>query len=94
MSTNQPENTDISGDDGTKQTYEVEVMLSVKQLIETMPDSRQTPEYLDILNRVKKYLHKHCSHNVVHDLIDIDPDRNILLHNLRKYFIDTLGLYI
>ena len=76
MSTNQQENTDISGDDGTKQTYEVEVMLSVKQLIETMPDSRQTPEYLDILNRVKKYLHKNCKHNIVHDLIDIDPDRS------------------
>ena len=74
MSANQQESLE---DDGTKQTYEVEVMLSVKHLIETMPDIRQTPEYLDILNRVKKYLHKHCNHNVVHDLIDIDPDRSI-----------------
>jgi hypothetical protein len=77
MSTNQQESMDISENDGTKQTYEVEVMLSVKHLIETMPDIRQTPEYLDILNRVKRYLHKHCKHNVVHDLIDIDPDRSI-----------------
>jgi hypothetical protein len=59
------------------QTYEVTVMLSVKSLIETMPSSRQTHEYLDILNRVKKYLHKHCRHNVVNDLIDIDPDRSM-----------------
>ena len=77
MSTNQQESMDISENDGTKQTYEVEVMLSVKHLIETMPDIRQIPEYLDILNRVKRYLHKHCKHNVVHDLIDIDPDRSI-----------------
>jgi hypothetical protein len=75
MTTNQPENVDMS-EDGT-QTYEVEVMLSVKRLIETMPDSRQTTEYLYILNRVKKYLHKHCKHNIVHDLIDIDPDRSM-----------------
>jgi len=25
---------------------------------------------------VKKYLHKNCKHNIVHDLIDIDPDRS------------------
>ena len=75
MSANQQETSYIS-EDRTQQTYEVEVMLSVKRLIETMPDIRQTPDYLDILNRVKKYLHKHCKHNVVHDLIDIDPDRS------------------
>ena len=60
-----------------RQPYEVEVMLSVKRQIETMPSSLQTPEYLDILTRVKKYLHKHCIHNIVHDLIDIDPDRSM-----------------
>ena len=76
MSANQQETSDIS-EDRTQQTYEVEVMLSVKRLIETMPDIRQTPDYLDILNRVKTYLHKHCKHNVVHDLIDIDPDRSM-----------------
>ena len=75
MSANQQETSDIS-EDRTQQTYEVEVILSVKRLIETMPDIRQTPDYLDILNRVKKYLHRHCKHNVVSDLIDIDPDRS------------------
>ena len=75
MSANQQETSDIS-EDRTQQTYEVEVMLSVKRLIETMPEIRQTPDYLDILNRVKKYLHRHCKHNVVSDLIDIDPDRS------------------
>ena len=76
MSANKQETSDMS-EDRTQQTYEVEVMLSVKRLIETMPDIRQTPDYLDILNRMKKYLHKHCKHNVVHDLIDIDPDRSM-----------------
>jgi hypothetical protein len=76
MSANKQETSDMS-EDRRQQTYEVEVILSVKRLIETMPDIRQTPDYLDILNRVKKYLHKHCKHNVVHDLIDIDPDRSM-----------------
>ena len=59
-----------------KQTYEVEVMLSVKHQLEAMPDIKQNQEYLDILKRVKKYLHKYCNHYIVHDSIDIDPDRS------------------
>ena len=62
-------------EDGT-QTYETSIMLSVKREMEMMPISRQTTEYFDILKRVTKYLHKHCRHNEVHDLIDIDPDRS------------------
>ena len=25
------------------------------------------------------YLHKHCKHNVVNDLIDVDPDRSMAI---------------
>lgn len=65
----------IMSEDGT-QTYEVYVMLKVQREMQMMPITRQTPEYLDILKRVTKYLHKHCNHNVVEDLIDIDLDRS------------------
>lgn len=62
-------------EDGT-QTYEASIMLSVKREMEMMPISRQTPEYFAILKQVHKYLHKNCNHNIVMDLIDIDPDRS------------------
>jgi len=68
----------IMSEDGT-QTYEVAIMLSVKQQLEMMPVTRQTPDYFSILKGVHKYLHKHCNHAVVSDLIDIDPDRSMTI---------------
>uniref|UniRef100_A0A6C0JX25 Uncharacterized protein n=1 Tax=viral metagenome TaxID=1070528 RepID=A0A6C0JX25_9ZZZZ len=65
----------IMSEDGT-QTYEAAIMLSVKRQMEMMPITMQTPEYFDILKRVTKYLHKNCKHNIITDLIDIDPDRS------------------
>ena len=65
----------IMSEDGT-QTYEVYVMLKVLSEMQMIPITIQTPEYFDILKRVTKYLHKHCKHDVVEDLIDIDPDRS------------------
>jgi hypothetical protein len=73
--TNSRTNDVIMSEDGT-QTYEVYVMLKVQKNLQTMPVTRQTPEYFDILKQVTKYLHKYCNHNVVVDLIDIDPDRS------------------
>lgn len=55
---------------------EVPIMLLVKKHMEMIPTIRQTPEYFNILKGVHKYLQKHCNHNIVHDLIDIDPDRS------------------
>ena len=73
--TNSETNDVIMSEDGT-QTYESEIMLKVQKKLQMMPVTRQTPEYFDILQRVTKYLHKNCNHNIVHDLIDIDPDRS------------------
>jgi hypothetical protein len=75
MSNNQENDDVIMCEDGT-QTYEAYVMLKVQREMQMMPITLQTPEYFDILKRVNKYLHKHCRHNVVQDLIDIDPDRS------------------
>lgn len=74
MSDKQNQEVLMSGDG--MQTYEVEIMLSVKRKLERMPISRQTPEYFAILKQVHKYLHKNCHHEIVMDLIDIDPDRS------------------
>jgi len=56
--------------------YEVKTMLSIQKQLYSIPVSRQTRDYYDILAKVNQYLHKHCKHEIVHDLIDIDPDRS------------------
>uniref|UniRef100_A0A6C0HIF0 Uncharacterized protein n=1 Tax=viral metagenome TaxID=1070528 RepID=A0A6C0HIF0_9ZZZZ len=74
-------NTEVSqlmSEDGT-QTLEVEIMLSVKQQLEIMPVNKQTPDYFSILKGVHKYLHKHCNHAIVSDLIDINPDKSMTI---------------
>jgi hypothetical protein len=59
-----------------EQHYEVAVMLCVKKQLETALPHIHHREYLDILLKVNKYLHKYCNHDIVCDLIDIDPDRS------------------
>ena len=65
----------IMSADGSK-TYDVELMLSVQKKLLCMPITKQNPEYFDIVKQVNKYLVKYCCHDIVHDLIDIDPDRS------------------
>jgi ATP-dependent helicase/DNAse subunit B len=58
------------------QSVELTIMHSIQKQLYTLPPGRQTPEYFDILRKVNEYLYKYCIHNIVDDLIDIDPDRS------------------
>ena len=49
-------------------------MLLAKSYIETLPTQMQNTDYINILNMITNYLHTHCQHNIVTDLIDVDPD--------------------
>ena len=69
------DNERIMSADGSK-PYDVEIMLAVQKKILCMPITEQNAEYFDIVKQVNKYLLKYCCHELVHDLIDIDPDRS------------------
>lgn len=76
MSNNASEETNTMSEENDSHNCAIEIMLSVKYRLELMPFSKRGPEYVKILEDVMKYLHKHCKHDIVDDLIDIDPDRS------------------
>ena len=53
----------------------IETMIGVRNLLLEEHDTND-PEYREILNYVEKYIKKHCKHEIIQDLIDIDPDRS------------------
>jgi len=44
--------------------------------LRALPQKMQNQEYKTILKLMSEYIQNHCNHNVVSDLIDIDPDRS------------------
>jgi Ni,Fe-hydrogenase III large subunit len=65
-----------TNDDESLREVELKTMRAIQKKMYDIPPSKQTPEFFEILKSVNKYLHKYCKHNVVEDLIDIDPDRS------------------
>ena len=53
----------------------IETMIGVRNLLLEENDTSD-PEYKEILNYVEKYIKTHCKHEIIDDLIDIDPDRS------------------
>jgi hypothetical protein len=56
---------------------EVELMIRVKNICQSIPDNLQSKEYQEILNKINDFLLKHCQHEIVNDSIDIDPDKSM-----------------
>jgi hypothetical protein len=53
-----------------------------KRYLNVIPKKHQDEDYKNIIQLIEKYLIKHsndCDHNVVDDLIDIDPDRSKMI---------------
>jgi len=51
-------------------------METARRYLNAVPNSSQDEEFKEILCLVEKYLNTHCNHNIIEDLIDIDPDRS------------------
>jgi hypothetical protein len=52
----------------------VREILSILEYYKNMNPNEEN--YKAVLNNCCDYLKKHCCHNLVNDLIDIDPDRS------------------
>ena len=59
---------------------EIEMMSRAKSYLDGIPVNIQTHEYANIIQLVNKYLHTHCKHSIVQDLIDIDPDHSKIIY--------------
>lgn len=54
-------------------------MENAKQCLITIAKDKQNPKYKAVVRLIEKYLIEHtddCDHNIIDDLIDIDPDRS------------------
>lgn len=56
--------------------YELAVILEINALLDKIPVSYHSHEYQQIAKLVREYLSHHCDHVIVHDNIDITPDRS------------------
>jgi hypothetical protein len=56
---------------------ELQVMLRIKNICQSIPDNVQSQEYNEIMLKIKFFLMKHCQHEIVYDSIDIDPDKSV-----------------
>jgi hypothetical protein len=54
-------------------------MESAKHILNNISNDKQNPDYKNIIHLIEKYLIDHCNHNIIEDLIDIDPDRSKMI---------------
>lgn len=52
----------------------VHEILSIMEYYKNLNPNEEN--YKNVLNNCRDYLKKYCCHNLVNDLIDIDPDRS------------------
>jgi hypothetical protein len=54
-------------------------METIKQALNAVSKDKQNSDYKNIIQLIEKYLIKQCDHNIIDDLIDIDPDRSMMI---------------
>tara|TARA_B110000438_G_C15550524_1_gene536717 strand:- start:418 stop:630 length:213 start_codon:yes stop_codon:yes gene_type:complete len=62
----------------------VDNMIEIKNILIS---SEKNEEINAILKKVDEFLLKHCRHEIVDDLIDIDPDRSKSIQYCEKCYI-------
>ena len=54
----------------------VQAMIYAKLSLQNIDEECRDSKYNEILQFIEEYIDAHCVHEIVHDLIDIDPDRS------------------
>ena len=57
-------------------SYEVNVLIRVKQMLEKIPEPEQSIEYKNIVQLIIDFLHVQCQHEIMMDYIDTSPDNS------------------
>jgi hypothetical protein len=55
---------------------EIENIIQCKYSCDNIPEKLQSDDYQRIVKMFNLFLLKHCQHEIVHDTIDIDPERS------------------
>ena len=57
-------------------SYEVNVLIHVKQKLEEIPEPHQSIEYKNIVQLILNFLHVQCQHKIIIDYIDTSPENS------------------
>ena len=68
-------------------SVDVEFMANAKMQLEGLIDPYQNEDYKCILQLINAYLRKHCTHNIISDVIDISETRSKTI-----YYCENCGL--
>ena len=55
---------------------DIDLINRAKSSLLQLSNDKMNADYTYILETLDKYLVDHCNHNIITDLIDIDPDRS------------------
>ena len=58
------------------QNENIEKMMEALSTLECLPKEQRSPEYNEIIIRMKEYINNHCIHDITYDMIDIDYERS------------------
>ena len=62
----------------------LEAVQSARNRLLAVPRDFRDAEYAILCNKLHNYVKKHCKHNIITDLIDIDPDTSKTIHYCTK----------
>lgn len=68
-------------------SVDVEFMANAKMQLEGLIDTYQNEDYKCILQHINAYLRKHCTHNIISDVIDLSETRSKTI-----YYCENCGL--
>jgi len=55
---------------------ELALLVNAKFSLQSIPKECRSDDFQNILDEITVYIEKHCKHQWVNDLIDVDPDRS------------------
>ena len=56
--------------------YTIYCMIQAKNILESQLNENVNQDFITIYEKITKFIKENCDHVLVHDLIDIDPDRS------------------
>ena len=73
-------------------SVDVEFMANAKMQLEGLIDPYQNDDYKCILQLINAYLRKHCTHNIISDMIDISETRSKTIYYCENCSLSFDGL--
>jgi hypothetical protein len=73
-------------------SVDVEFMANAKMQLEGLIDPYQNDDYKCILQLINAYLRKHCTHNIISDMIDISETRSKTIYYCENCSLTFDGL--